>query len=475
MASVSAVSSIDFRANLAQPQNAAPEGDDPFSLLLNSVADVKATAQRPEAPHVSDRRKDAPAKQAKPETDADRQARRHAKDTAKPDAAPQPDMAAPATAATEGEEPETPEADSDAPEPIDALLALTTGETPEPVPAQAQGETIVEVSTPAAPAAADIEVPVEIPTASAPVPVAAPALAAAVADATQADPEGVPPAQAAQAAAAARPKFELPQSAVQTEAEAEIALPRITPETMSVLLQPAKPAASPDTQTQVLAQPGPVNVNTAAPLPGPSQLEMLNAAISKHVQLSLAQDAHETAPELQKPLISSNAVTPNFAMTAQVNAPVQVQTQQVAEASRSVPLTDLAVEIATRAKAGERRFDIRLDPPELGRIDVKLEIDSKGNTTTRLIVERAETLDLLQRDARGLEKALQNAGLKTDAGSMQFSLSQDAQAQHGQQSHAPEARGRHDGVQAEGEAMTEVSINNASLAAQLRGGVDIRI
>ena len=140
-----------------------------------------------------------------------------------------------------------------------------------------------------------------------------------------------------------------------------------------------------------------------------------------------------------------------------------------------MPLNDLAVEIATRAKAGERRFDIRLDPPELGRIDVKLEIDSKGNTTTKLIVERAETLDLLQRDARGLEKALQNAGLKTDAGSMQFSLSQDAQTQQGQQSNGPELRGRHDPVQAEGEAMAEVSINNASLAAQLRGGVDIRI
>ncbi len=82
---------------------------------------------------------------------------------------------------------------------------------------------------------------------------------------------------------------------------------------------------------------------------------------------------------------------------------------------------------------------------------------------------------MLQRDARGLEKALQNAGLKADAGSLQFSLQQDAQAQHGQHSHAPEMRGRPDLVQADGEVNTQVSINNATLAAQLRGGVDIRI
>ena len=163
-------------------------------------------------------------------------------------------------------------------------------------------------------------------------------------------------------------------------------------------------------------------------------------------------------------------------MTAQLNAPVQAQTQQVTEAARAVPLDQLAVEIATRANKGERRFDIRLDPPELGRIDVRLEIDNKGNTTTKLIVERVETLDMLRQDARGLEKALQNAGLKTDAGGMQFSLQQDTQTHQGHQNHAPEMRGgRPDLATDDSEAMKQLSINDTLLAAQLRGGVDIRI
>ena len=42
----------------------------------------------------------------------------------------------------------------------------------------------------------------------------------------------------------------------------------------------------------------------------------------------------------------------------------------------AVPVAGLAVEIVARAQDGLRRFDIRLDPPELGRIDVRLDVDT---------------------------------------------------------------------------------------------------
>ena len=90
--------------------------------------------------------------------------------------------------------------------------------------------------------------------------------------------------------------------------------------------------------------------------------------------------------------------------------------------SAPVPLESLAVEIASRALPGRSRFEIRLDPPELGRIDVRLDIDRSGNVTSRLVVEKAETLDVLRRDAHQLERALQDAGLKTSDNGMQFSL-----------------------------------------------------
>jgi flagellar hook-length control protein FliK len=65
----------------------------------------------------------------------------------------------------------------------------------------------------------------------------------------------------------------------------------------------------------------------------------------------------------------------------------------------AIPLAGLAIEIAGKALAGKNRFEIRLDPPELGRINVRLDVDRDGNVTSRLTVERAETYDLLRHDA----------------------------------------------------------------------------
>ncbi|HEY6259837.1 MAG TPA: flagellar hook-length control protein FliK, partial [Xanthobacteraceae bacterium] len=89
----------------------------------------------------------------------------------------------------------------------------------------------------------------------------------------------------------------------------------------------------------------------------------------------------------------------------------------------AVPISGLAVEIAAQAHAGRSRFDIRLDPPELGRVDVRLNIDRQGKVTSRVIVDRQETLDILRREAPELQRSLQQAGLKTaDDNALQFSL-----------------------------------------------------
>ena len=81
------------------------------------------------------------------------------------------------------------------------------------------------------------------------------------------------------------------------------------------------------------------------------------------------------------------------------------------------------------AHKGEKEFSIRLDPPDLGRVDVSVSVDKGGKVSTHLVVERSETLDQLRRDAPNLERAFQNSGLKTDSGSLQFSL-RDQNAQN---------------------------------------------
>ncbi|HRF08997.1 MAG TPA: flagellar hook-length control protein FliK [Xanthobacteraceae bacterium] len=451
MPSVATVFSAGFRAGLTQPQNSVLEADEAFSDVLNSVADAR-DARRPDAPRVPERQPDAAARPPKPEADTERQAKRRAPDETKPEGKTTETPVAPPVVAEDGEETDEAETNDEA---ADALLMLgiVQAEPEAPVAATADADAVTRAA-PIAPEAAEVPTPASIATA----PVAAA--------------EAVETAQAAapKQGAAFKAELETAVAAENGDADAEVALPKISTETLSSLVKPLKASASPDGQPQANAS----NVSNVHPAQAPAPLEMLQAAISKHAQLSIGADHHEPAPEGVKPQVSSNAVAPNFAMTAQVNAPVNAQTHSVADATR-VPVEQLAVEIATRAGKGERRFDIRLDPPELGRIDVRLEIDSKGNTTAKLIVERAETLDMLQRDARGLEKALQNAGLKTDAGGLQFSLQQDAQTQQGQHNSTPEMRAPARGGQAEAEIITEIATGNAALAAQLRGGVDIRI
>ena len=83
----------------------------------------------------------------------------------------------------------------------------------------------------------------------------------------------------------------------------------------------------------------------------------------------------------------------------------------------------IAAEISKFAKNGETRFEIRLDPADLGKIDVRMTIGSDGKTHAHLYVERPDTLDLLSRDQRVLERSLQQSGVNLqDKGGLEYSL-----------------------------------------------------
>lgn len=124
------------------------------------------------------------------------------------------------------------------------------------------------------------------------------------------------------------------------------------------------------------------------------------------------------------------------AQTARVDAVAAPRVVQVGyqTSQQQLNLPQLAFELVRQVNDGNTRFQIRLDPPELGKIDVKIDIDTSGKVNARLTVEKAETLDLMQRDQRGLERALQQAGLDGAKTNLEFSLKQNpfAGGQNGQ-------------------------------------------
>lgn len=213
-------------------------------------------------------------------------------------------------------------------------------------------------------------------------------------------------------------------------------------------------ADAPDTKSASTAATAPASTHAHTPTSTPQ-----SAAVDP-VQLGGA------ALPLQQPTTQA-ASTQSFAAPApQLNVAVA--------ASNMVPMSGLAVDIALKAAAGNSRFEIRLDPAELGRIDVRLDVDKHGQVTSHLTVERPATLDMLRRDATQLQQALENAGLKTGDGGLQFSLRDQSFA------------GRDDNDQSGRNAQRLIISEETPVPAQIAGmsygrtlgsstGVDIRI
>ncbi len=148
--------------------------------------------------------------------------------------------------------------------------------------------------------------------------------------------------------------------------------------------------------------------------------------------------ASATLDTLQPPALKSapppmQAANVNFDISPLQPGQVPPSTQQDIQVSaKPAPnLPALAVEIAARSQSGAKQFDIRLDPPELGRVDVRLSIDATGKASAHLSADQPHTLTLLQNDAPALTRALREAGLEVSQDGLNFSLRQQAENHNG--------------------------------------------
>lgn len=82
----------------------------------------------------------------------------------------------------------------------------------------------------------------------------------------------------------------------------------------------------------------------------------------------------------------------------------------------------IAIGISRAMQEGADRLTVQLKPAAMGRISIELEVGHDNRVIAVIAAERADTFELLQRDSKALERALNDAGLKTDAGSLSFDL-----------------------------------------------------
>jgi flagellar hook-length control protein FliK len=99
----------------------------------------------------------------------------------------------------------------------------------------------------------------------------------------------------------------------------------------------------------------------------------------------------------------------------------------------------VSVHIKKAVQEGTDRIEIRLKPEALGRVDVRLELGSEGRVVATVTADQRHTLELLRSDARNLERALQEAGLQTDSGSLNFNLRSGGEERPGSRDGHPAA------------------------------------
>ncbi len=469
-----AYSSRSQQLQRSQSSSRAQGKDTPFALMLEASEPPPSQNTRPQAPTESaapapktektavDPKKKATTGTPEPEAAGTSDL---AQDTAAPDAPESEvveDAVASETSAAGEMLPEMPQADAkdDGSEPADPDVAVTLDATP----ALPQTPVAPEVAM-AAPAAIAPEAPAE----------AEGEIAVKPADVST----GIPAKPAADAPVAAPIVTDTPDQPTAAEGKSTKEVPDIKGGVelkgaeLQTTDQPADVEDIPDlpqAKTEHARQPVPsdeakLQQTEAKPHGEPQQAAEPAQQKPAAPQMTASLDTDATSaqpPQTHQPVATD---------VASLTAGNQRATTLMAQTA--VPVSGIAVEIAAQARAGNNRFEIRLDPPELGRIDVRLDIDQDGNVKSRLVIERADTYDLLRRDASTLERALQQAGLKTSDSGLEFTLRDQNSAQR--EARDQNQRDTERGIIPDADILPAEAASGYGRMLGLGTGVDIRI
>ncbi len=265
-----------------------------------------------------------------------------------------------------------------------------------------------------------------------------------------------PPMAAATAAITPRP--DLDQAIPSLELKGEQALPPVE------LPKVAGPATQAPTPTE------------AAPL------SALEAAAKERAPLDAAAKNAAEAKDTAAMTTLLNAAHTGGHSATQTASAVQPASQIPAHVYINHAPVSEQVHVAIRKASGDGidQLTIQLDPAELGRVEVKMLRAQDGQTQISFTVDKPETFDSLSRDARMLERSLQEAGIKADTGSMQFNLRQQPQPQlhsglngQGQQQPQQQAANETDTETSNVVPLQSVAALTRHYTINIREGVDI--
>ena len=163
------------------------------------------------------------------------------------------------------------------------------------------------------------------------------------------------------------------------------------------------------------------------------------------------------------------------AQSAADDAAPTAPTNQASQPEEPAPLDQLKVQIDKGIKSGNDTINVQLRPDDLGRVEIKLEVQN-GDVKATVTADKPETLQLLKNDAPVLQQALHDAGLNADSTALSFQLrgEQQQQRQTGQNSGRANRRVQDVSLSADDTAPA-TAMNMARSRLQSAGGVDINV
>lgn len=239
-------------------------------------------------------------------------------------------------------------------------------------------------------------------------------------------------------------------------------------------------AKTPTWVKQITATPLPVRADLDAAIPALTPAKEILPSIDLPSMDRKVADLADFRAVLEQPT-AQQSDAPDAPVLSATHAPSRTESPHIPtvaaphQVMNHAPVVGQVHVAITRAKdEGIDQLTIQLEPADLGRVEVKMSTSAEGHTQLTFLVDKAETLDSLARDARSLERALQEAGVKADSGSMQFNLRQQSQQA------MSDGSGQQHGRPHWGAEPHETVTPHAAAAAThhytltLRDGVDIR-
>jgi len=149
---------------------------------------------------------------------------------------------------------------------------------------------------------------------------------------------------------------------------------------------------------------------------------------SKSGPSDTTKDATATANGLSDPkalqatALPGTAADNGQAANVQAAAATQATATTSAAATATAVIQQVTVHVSKAAVDGVDHINVQLNPPELGHVEVRMEVGPSGHFSAVFSADRPQTADMLQRNAHELTRSLQDAGVRTDAGSLSFNL-----------------------------------------------------